>query len=70
LGSEKQKYFFEGDWTGQIRLIWLKKLIFRSNGFCSDGWGDGSLGPCAIGKITVAAVGTDLPVEAGQECSR
>jgi hypothetical protein len=33
--SEKQKYFFGRDWTGQIRLIWLKKLIFRRNGFCA-----------------------------------
>ena len=31
--SEKQKYFFERDWTGQIRLIWLRKLDFRCKGF-------------------------------------
>jgi hypothetical protein len=33
--SEKQKYFLNGDWTGQIRLIWLKKLNFWRNGFCA-----------------------------------
>jgi hypothetical protein len=33
--SEKQKYFFGRDWTAQIRLIWLKKLDFRRNGFCA-----------------------------------
>jgi hypothetical protein len=60
--SEKQKYFFDGDWTGQISLIWLRKFIFRRNGFWAAMRGDASLGPCSIGTITVAAVTTDLPV--------
>ena len=33
LASEKQKYFFGRDWTGQIRLIWLRKLDFWRDGF-------------------------------------
>jgi hypothetical protein len=27
-------YFCGGDWTGQIRLIWLRKLDFWRGGFC------------------------------------
>jgi hypothetical protein len=29
--SEKQKYFFERDWTGQISLIQLNKFDFARN---------------------------------------
>ena len=63
--SEKQKYFFERDWAAQIRLIWLRKLDFRRNGFCAARNGNGGLGPCSIRSITVAAVATDLPVRCG-----
>jgi hypothetical protein len=62
LASEKQKYFFERDWTGQIRLIWLGKLIFRRNDFFAGKWRDGVLDACSIGSSTAAAVATDLPV--------
>src|ERR1700682_4738587 len=31
LGSEKQKYFCRGDWTGQITLIRFNKLDFSRN---------------------------------------
>jgi hypothetical protein len=34
--SVKRKYFFDWDWTGQITLIWLKKLISARNGFFDD----------------------------------
>src|SRR5205085_7345540 len=33
-GDREENCFFERDWTGQIRLIWLGKLVSASNGQC------------------------------------
>src|SRR2546421_4805961 len=31
-GKREGEYFWGGDWTGQIRLIWFEKLVFWRNG--------------------------------------
>jgi hypothetical protein len=31
-GHEKGNIFARGDWTGQIRLIWFRKIVFWRNG--------------------------------------
>jgi hypothetical protein len=32
-GKREGKYFWEKDWTGRNRLIWLWKLVFRRKGY-------------------------------------
>jgi hypothetical protein len=32
-GIQKAKYFFGQDWTAQITLNWLRKLVFGRNSF-------------------------------------